>query len=167
MEERLIDVDFMFITNHQSSEVSHPGDVPFHLPSPLVPPQLAVVLRGRLAAIDLVRADQLDPTPLQSFTQRVGIGRLVVNQPRGVLSRPATTPGNGYFLQRRLDQLRFVPARRGELNSQRNALTACHPHPLRTLSTFGLSDARAPFFAGANEPSAKVSSQLSAGPVRP
>jgi hypothetical protein len=53
-----------------------------------------------------------------------------------------------------------VRGRTGKLNSQRNTLAACHHHPLRTLSAFGLSDACAPFFAGAKEPSAKVSSQF-------
>lgn len=65
------------------------------------------------------------------------------------------------MLQGRFDQRRFVRGRRGKLNSQRNTFAACHHHPLRTLSAFGFSDALAPFFAGANEPSAKVSSQLS------
>jgi hypothetical protein len=47
------------------------------------------------------------------------------------------------------------------VNSQRNTLAACHHHPLCTLAAFGFSDACAPFFAGANEPSAKVSSKSS------
>jgi hypothetical protein len=38
-------------------------------------------------------------------------------------------------------------------------LAACHHHPLRTFAAFGFTDAVAPFFAGAKEPSAKVSSQ--------
>jgi hypothetical protein len=45
--------------------------------------------------------------------------------------------------------------------SQRNTLAVDHHHPLRTLAAFGFSDARAPFFAEAKEPSAKVSSQSS------
>jgi hypothetical protein len=40
-------------------------------------------------------------------------------------------------------------------------LAVDHHHPLRTLSAFGLADAGAPFLAGANDPSAKVSAQLS------
>jgi hypothetical protein len=45
--------------------------------------------------------------------------------------------------------------------SDRNTLAVNHHHPLRTLSAFGLSDTGAPFFAGANDPSAKVSAQSS------
>jgi hypothetical protein len=45
------------------------------------------------------------------------------------------------------------------VHSQRNTLAVCHHHKLRTLSAFGLTDACAPFFAGENVPSAKVSYQ--------
>jgi hypothetical protein len=46
------------------------------------------------------------------------------------------------------------------VNSQRNTLAVDHHHKLRTLSAFGLSDARAPFLAAINVPSPKVSSQI-------
>jgi hypothetical protein len=45
--------------------------------------------------------------------------------------------------------------------SERNTFAVDHHHPLRTLSAFGFSDAGAPFFAGAKDPSAKVSAQSS------
>ncbi len=161
MEERLVDVDFMFIANHQPSEVADPGDGSFHLPSPLVPPQLAAVLGRGLATIGLVRTDQIDASFLQSGTQRIRVGGLVVNQSARILPGSPVSSRDRNPFQRRLDQRRFVRGRTGKLNSQRNTLAACHHHPLRTLSAFGLSDAGTPFFAGANEPSAKVSSQSS------
>ncbi len=85
MEERLVDVDLMFITNDQSSEVSHPGDAAFHLPTPLVPSQFAAILGRRLATIGLMRTDQVDAPFLQTGAQWIGVGGLVVDQPSRIL----------------------------------------------------------------------------------
>ena len=161
MEKRLVDADFLFVSHNQPSEVCDPGDGAFHLPSPLVASQFSAVLRRRLTAVGLVRADQIDAAFVQATSQRIRIGGFVIDQPRGLAPGPPTTPGHRYTLQRRFNQRRFVRGRRGELNSQRKTLAACHHHPLRTFSAFGFSDAGTPFFAGANEPSAKVSSQSS------
>jgi hypothetical protein len=45
--------------------------------------------------------------------------------------------------------------------SQRNTFAVDHHHPLRSLAAFGLSDAFAPFFAGAKLPSMNASLQSS------
>jgi hypothetical protein len=159
MKERLVHVDVMFITNHQSPEVSDPSDTAFHFPSTPVTPKLASILGWRLAAIGLVRTDQIDATPLEPLTQRIGIGRAIVDQPLGIFSGPPAATWYRDAPERRFDQRGFVRGRRGQLNSQRNTLAACHHHPLRTFSAFGFSNASPPFFAGAKLPSAKVSSQ--------
>jgi len=159
MEEGSVNIDLMFITNDQSSEVAYPGDAAFHLPAVFVSPQRSPILRGRLFAVGFMRTDQLNAALLQTFAQRIGVGGLVIDQSSRIFAWPAATPGNRYLLQRRFDQRRLVRGRTGKLNSQRNTLAACHHHPLRTLAAFGFADAGAPFFAGANEPSAKVSSQ--------
>ena len=151
----------MFVADHQSPEVGHPGDASFHLPASLVPSQFSSILCRRLFSVRLVRTNQIDATFLQPPAQWIGIGGLVVDQSLGLFAGAASASRNRYFLQRRFDQRRFVWGRTGKLNSQRKTLAACHHHPLRTLSAFGLSDAVAPFFAGAKEPSAKVSSQSS------
>ena len=161
MKERLVDADLMFVSNHQSAEVCDPGDGAFHLPSPLVASQFASILCRRLTAVGLVRADQIDAAFVQATPQWIRIGGFVVDQPRGLAPWSPTTPGHRHALQCRFNQRRFVRGRRGELNSQRKTLAACHHHPLRTFSAFGFSDAGTPFFAVANEPSAKVSSQSS------
>jgi hypothetical protein len=160
VEERLVDADPMFIARHQSPEVRDPCDSAFHLPPTLVSSQLAAVLCRRLAAIGLMRADQVDAAPLEPFAQRIGIGRSVVDQTLGLFPGPAAASGHRHAVERGLDQRRFIRGRRGKLNSQRKTLAACHHHPLRTLSAFGLSDAGTPFFAGAKLPSVKVSSQF-------
>ena len=161
MEESLIHRDIPLVADDQPPEVGDPCDAPLHLPSTLIPPQFPAILRRRFAAIDFVRTNQFNATPLQSLSQRIGIGGSIINQSLGFLAWSAATPRHRHTLQRRFDQRRFVRGRRGKLNSQRNTLAACHHHPLCTFAAFGFSDARAPFFAGANEPSAKVSSQSS------
>jgi hypothetical protein len=161
VEERLVDADLMFVADHQSPEVGYPGDAPFHLPATLVSPQLSSILGRRLFSVRLVRTNQIDATFLQPPAQRIGIGSFVVDQPPGIAPWPPSPSRHLHSLQRRFDQRRFVRGRRGKLNSQRKTLAACHHHPLRTLSAFGLSDAGTPFFAGAKLPSAKVSSQSS------
>jgi hypothetical protein len=161
VEEGLVDADLMFVADHQSPEVAHPGDASFHLPASLVPSQFSSILCRRLFSVRLVRTNQIDAALLQPPAQRIGIGGLVVDQPFGVAPRSASPSRHLHPPQRRFDQRRLVWGRRGKLNSQRKTLAACHHHPLRTLSAFGLSDARAPFFAGAKLPSAKVSSQSS------
>ena len=161
MEECLIHDELAFVTDHEPTEVPDPSDGSFDLPASLVSAQLASVLGWGFDAVGFVRADQFDSPLFQAFAQRVGVGGFVVDQSFGVLARPTASAGSGhgYPVERRLDQRRFVRGRRGELNSQRNTLAACHHHPLRTLATFGFSDGVAPFFAEAKLPSAKVSSQ--------
>src|SRR6478736_138485 len=91
VKERLVHVDLMFITDHQSPEVSDPGDAPFDLPSMLVTSQLASVLCGRLAAVGLVRTDQVDAALLEPLPKRIGIGGPVVDQTLWILSGPAAS----------------------------------------------------------------------------
>jgi hypothetical protein len=57
------------------------------------------------------------------------------------------------------DQFHFCRGCRIQVVPQRNSFAACHHHPLRTLSTFGFSNAEPPFLAGAKLPSANVSVQ--------
>jgi hypothetical protein len=160
MEERVIHPDAPVVTHQKATEVAQPGNRPFDLPTPSVPPQLSPILPLGLGSLGPVRADQLDSTLFQPISQRIGVGGPVVNQPLGILPGPSSARSwNGHAGQRRFDQSRFVRRGRGELNSQRNTLPACHHHPLCTLAAFGFSDAGTPFFAGAKLPSAKVSSQ--------
>ena len=159
MEERLVDTDVMFIADHQSPEVRDPGDAPFHLPTPLVPSELPSVLRRRSAAVGLVRADQLDAPPLEPLAQRVGIGGPVVDQPRGLLAGPASSPGDRHAPP---TSIRSTSPRAGtprpvELPEEdlRRLPPPSTSYPCRVWS----SRRRHPFFAGAKLPSANVSSQ--------
>ena len=160
MYERIKHRDFPLVANDQSSEIGNPCNRSLDFPATFVSPQLATVLAFRFRTVCTMGANQLDATLLQSISQGIRIGRLVVDQPCGILSRTATTfPRHRDLFQGRLNERDFIRCRRGKLYSQRNTLAVCHHHKLRTLSAFGFADACAPFFADENVPSAKVSSQ--------
>src|ERR1700761_2265526 len=162
MKERTLNFDVSLVTNQQPSEVAEPRERAFDFPSAFVSTQLSTVLQRRLAAVAPMRADQINPPLFQANSQWVGIGGSIVNEPFGFVFGPATSrSGNRDCAQRFFDERDFVGRGRVEVNSQRNTLAVAHHHPLCTLAAFGFSDACAPFFAGANERSAKVSSQSS------
>ena len=161
MHKSTIDRDFSFVTNDQSPEVADPCNGSFHFPATFVSPQRSTILSRRFTPVGFVRADQVNAALLETTAKRITVGGLVVNQTLRVLPRPSwPATRHRHVLQHRFDQCYFVRGRRGQLNSERNTLAACHHHPLRTLSAFGLSDAQTPFFAGAKLPSANVSSQF-------
>jgi len=160
MKERTITAYVPVIPNHQPPEVPQPREGPFHLPPTSVTTQLPAILRLWLYPIGPVRTDQLNAFVLEPPAKRVRIRRTIINQPRHPLpGTPGPFPRHRHLLQRCLYQRHFPRRRRVEMGCQRNSLAACHHHPLCTLSAFGLSDAEAPFFAGAKLPSAKHSSQ--------
>src|ERR1700733_15041992 len=113
MEESSVDIDLMFITNHQSSEVTDPGDAAFHFPASFISPQFSPILRRRLFPVGFMRTDQVNASLLQSFSQWIGVCGLVIDQPHRILAWPAATPGHRYLLQRRFDQRRLMRGRTG------------------------------------------------------
>ena len=162
MNKRLKHLDFMLVTNDQPAKIADPADRAFDFPATAVASKLAAVLRFRFAAVPPMGANQLDTTSPQPLSQRIGIGRPIVNQPFRVLSWPSSAcPRNSDFFQRRFDQRDFIRRRRGKLYSQRHTLAIRHHHKLCTLSAFGLADAFTPFFAEENVPSAKHSCHFS------
>ena len=162
MKERPIHDNIAFPTDQQSAIISQPGKGPFHFPSSLVSPQLAAVMILLLLAVFPVRADQLDTATTQSPPMRVTVIGFVGDNPPGFLPRTATPfTGHRDIVYRLFEERDFARGRRVQVVSQRNTLAVDHHHPLRTLAAFGLPDTVAPFFAGANDPSAKVSAQSS------
>lgn len=63
------------------------------------------------------------------------------------------------MLEHRLDERDLRRGRRGKANSRRFTPAVCHHHDLCSLSAFGFANVGAPFFAGKNVPSRKVSRQ--------
>jgi len=162
MKERLIHDNITFPTDYQPAIISQPGKRPFHFPSSLVSPHLAAVIILLLFIILPVRADQLDTAMPQTAPMRVTVIGLVGDNPLGFLPR-TTTPFTGHrdIVYRLFEERDFVWGRRVQVVSQRNTLAVDHHHPLRSFAPFGLSNAFAPFFAGAKLPSAKASDQSS------
>ncbi len=161
MDESVKHRNLPIVTHDQSPEIADPGDRAFDFPAAFVASQLPSILSFWFLAICPMRANQVDSSFRQSVPQRIGISGLVVNQPWGILAWAASPfPRDGHLFKRGFNERDFIWCGRGKVHSQRNTLAVCHHHKLRTLSTFGLADARAPFFAGENVPSAKVSSHF-------
>lgn len=99
-------------------------------------------------------ADQFNFSPLQPQTQRVAVGRLVVQQSL----RPAA---NHSRIQQRLDQRHLIGARAMDSRGNRKSMPFTVNHDLGSLAAFGLADLFTPFFAEEKVPSAVVSSKSS------
>jgi len=160
MEKRTINRQAAIPTHYQSAVVSEPGKGSFHFPPPPVTAQLSTIL-GFSPSVASVRADQLDAAMLEPSPQRVAVVAFVGDYTHRLLAGPAAPAGHRDVFQGGLQQRHFRRTGRVQVVSERNTLAVDHHHPLRTLSTFGLSDAGAPFLAGAKDPSAKVSAQSS------
>ena len=166
MKECGIHFDVSIVADEESAEVAQPREGSFDFPSPSISPQLSPILRLGLLATGTMRTNQLDTAFFQAISQWIGVGGPVVNQPRRFAAgSPTSRSRDGDLPKCFLDQRDFVGGGRVEVNSQRNTLAVDHHHPLCTLAAFGFSDACAPFFAEANEPSAKVSSQFNRPPA--
>lgn len=162
MDEGTIGRDLMVPTNDETPKVADPRKGAFNFPSSLVSTQLASILRLGLLAVATMGANQVNAASLESLPQRIGIGRAIIDQSLGILTRSAS-PGtrHGNLIECGFDQRNFVGGRRVQVDSKRNTLAVDHHHPLCTLAAFGLADAEPPFLAGAKLPSAKVSAQSS------
>lgn len=158
MEERPVHLQMPLVADHQAAEVAQPGERPLHFPSPPVSPQLPSVLGLWPPAVLAVRAGHLDAPSGQPLTQRVAVVAPIEDQPLGLRGGP-TARRDVDLIERRLQQLDLRLAGRVEVACQRKTFTIDHHHPLRALALLGLADPGPPFFAGANDPSAKHSSQ--------
>lgn len=162
MKEALINSKLSIPTDNKSTEVLQPCKSPLNRPSTLVSPQFTPILIFLFLIITPIRAYQFDTTLGQSFTKRVAVITLISNDSFRIFSG-ATWPlsWHGNSLDGWLQQLHLTRRGRIEMSTERDSLAIDHHHPLRTLSAFGLSNTRAPFFAEAKLPSAKVSSHSS------
>lgn len=150
----------VFVASGESSEVSEPRDGAFDFPPFSVSSEWATILGIGLLAVFAMGTDQFDAALLQPVAQGVAVVGAVGDQARGVAARAsglAVADLDG--AERLLDERDFRRAGRVDGHAQRNSLAICQNHKLCALSALGLADAFAPFFAGANVPSMKHSSQ--------
>jgi hypothetical protein len=152
----------MIIPDNQSSKVSNPGNRPFYFPSSPIASQRPSILSLLFLPIRLMGNNQFYSPFLQSSSQRIRICCFIINKTLDSVSRTSgSSSWNKNIIQGFLNQGYFRRGRRVQVVPHRNSLAICHHHPLRTLSTFGFSDAEPPFLADEKLPSAKVSAHLS------
>jgi hypothetical protein len=162
MEERTVNRYVSVPPHDEAAEVAQPGEGALNLPSSPVPAKSSAILGRLLAPVLPVRANQLDPSGFQLLPERVAVIPFVSDESFRIPARNAIAVRwqlDG--IQRRFDERDLVRARRVQVVSQRNTFAVDHHHPLRSLAAFGLSDAFAPFLAGAKLPSIKHSLQSS------
>src|SRR5690606_4035665 len=108
------------------------------------------VLRGRLFTLSPVRTDEFDAPLRKPRSQRIAVGRHVVDQALRATTQLPT-------VQQRFNQSDFVRTGTGNGCRDRQPAGVGEDHGLGSLAPFGLADQIAPFFADENVPSAVVS----------
>ena len=162
MEKALINSELSVPTDDKSAEVLQPCKSSLNRPSTPISPQFASILIFLFLVIAPIRTYQFDATLGQCFTQRIAVITSVGNDPFRIFSGAAASASwYGNVCNSWLKQFHLTRRGRIEMSTERDTLAIDHHHPLRTLSAFGLSNTRTPFFAEAKLPSAKVSSHSS------
>jgi hypothetical protein len=153
MKESAINHEVTFPAHQQTTIVAQPSEGALNFPPSLVTAQRTSILRPGLFAVAPMWTNHLNPSILQSLTQWVTVVTTIQNQaPHFVLPRLR------HDLQGWFEQIHLRWRCTAQRGCQRNSLAICHHHPFGSLTFLGASDSSAPFLAGANEPSAKVSS---------
>jgi len=162
MKECTIHSNITIPANHQSAIISEPGKSSLNFPTAFITSQLSAIMVFLLFVIAPVRANQFDTTCLKSLAQRVTVIPLVGNQSLRFFSWTTSTfAWHSNIIQRFFEEFDLRRGRRVQVVSKRNTLAVDHHHPLRTFAPLGLTDAFAPFFAGAKLPSTNASDQSS------
>jgi hypothetical protein len=162
MKEGIIHSNITIPADNQPAIISQPRKGPLNLIATFVTPELATIIILAFFVITAIRTNQFNTSLSQTLSQRVAIITPVGDQTLGIFSRPtASFAWHSDIVQRFFEQRDLVRGRRVQVVSQRNTFAVDHHHPLRSFAAFGLSDAFAPFFAGAKLPSVNASDQSS------
>jgi hypothetical protein len=160
MEKRTIDSYVSVVSHNESAAVAQPRERAFDFPPSFESSQRSAILRRFFASSLAMRADKFYASFGKTFSQGIRVVRTICYKTLGLAFGSArSTSGHRYVFERLFDELDFCWGRRVQVVSQRNTLAVDHHHPLRSFAPFGLSDAFAPFFAGAKLPSVKHSLQ--------
>jgi hypothetical protein len=109
-----------------------------------------------------MRRKKIDTTFPQALAKRVAVVSFVADHSLGTCSRPPRSfLGDFDLLECLFGEPDLCWRSRVGIASQRKTLAIDHHHALRSLSPFGFSDSRAPFFAGKKLASINASSQSS------
>ena len=160
MKESIIHSNIPIPADDKPAIIPQPRKRPLNLIATFITPHLTTVVIFSFLVIAAIWTDQFNILSSQPLTKRVAVISFIRNQSLRILSRPAAAfAWHSDIVQRFFEQRCLVRGRRVQVVSQRNTLAVDHHHPLRSLAAFGLSDALAPFFAGAKLPSANASDQ--------
>ncbi len=91
MKETTIDCQRAIVAHGQSPVVAQPSERALDYPSPLVAPQGAPILQGRLAPTLPVRDDRFDTPATQFFAQSITVVATIHDHPLRFLSRAPRT----------------------------------------------------------------------------
>lgn len=149
------------IANVQTAEGLNPGVSAFNDPAMSVSAQPSSVLMGCPSVVFSSGNDRLNTSLGQIFSNGVAIVTSVGDQPLRTTSRPPRFVGATNFdrFERNVEEFRFRWGRRVHVKSERSTLAINQYHKLRSFPAFCLAHFEPPFFAEANVPSTKHSSQ--------
>ena len=143
----------VFPSNNSPAEVMQPADGSFHDPTSSVSAELSLVRHWSMFSILSCWTNQVDATLRHASSQRIAIGRFVVDQSfrKDVCNHPA--------FKKSFNQHHLVDVGRFRVNRERKASAIYKEHDLCPFATTSRPDLITPFFADENVPSANVSEQ--------
>ena len=145
--------DVVFPSGDESAEVVHPGEEPFHFPSPAIASQFASIL-SFLSAASPVGGDHFDVVlGGELLIERVRVVGLVADQPRGQVEET--------FDQNSFHKLAFGRRSAFDRYGERKTVARGDSNDLGALAALGWADGEAPFLALAKVASTNASSRLS------
>ena len=163
MEEASIGGDQSLIAHHQTTEMTKPGEGPFHDPPASVAAQFTPVLMGRMFVVAPGGDDRLNAPVGQPSAQRVAVIAPIRNQALRPYTGAPRLPraADRDRVEGLLEERDLRRGRRVQVCSQRSTRAIDQYHPLGPLAAFRLPDFGPPFLAGIKLPSAKHSSHRS------
>ena len=161
MKKACVNDDGPLIANVQTAERLDPCVGSFDDPAMGVTAQASSILMRCSSVILAGRNDWLDSSSGKSFSNGVAVVSPVGNQSFGAASRSTGVVGATDFdrFERDVEEFGFRRGRRVHMKSERSTLAINQYHKLRSFPAFCLAHFEPPFFAEANVPSTKHSSQ--------
>ena len=154
LNEAIEEVCVVFVSDDEASEVMQPRDGSLDNPSVSVPPEFSTVLSRPAFASPAVRAHEFCSAFLETLSKPVRVGRFVVQQ---MIGHAFADPN----IEQRFHRVDLGVVGGEREHRQRDAVTVNHQHQLAAFASFGLTNVKAPFFAGENVPSPAACDQCS------
>ena len=151
--EHAEEVGFVILpTDHQTAKVMQPGKQTFDLPTAAIAAQFAAVLGARLAAIMLMRSNQLDALLLQFVIQRIAVVSPVADQPLRRRRRET-------LLESGFDEPSFMWRSACNPHGDRKTMAVRNCQDLGPFAAACWTNSTAPFLAPLKEASINVSAR--------